>query len=162
MTPLPLVHARRWALFAALAVAASAAASAQPVPVQGVTVYRYLRPGEASVQLRVWGEVRQPGLYEVPPSTDLQSLLSFAGGPETAREEARVERTVIVEVTRAGGGLVFSAPLDGVAGWRPPALQDGDIVVVRQEVRERFDWRDALSVGTAVATVLILVFQTLR
>ena len=161
MTPSPF-RARWRVALATLAVAASAAASAQPVPVEGVTVYRFLRPGQASVQLRVWGEVRQPGLYEVPPSTDLPSLLSLAGGPETAQPEARVERTVVVEVTRAGGGLVFSAPLDGIAGWRPPPLQDGDIVVVREEVRERFDWRDALSLGTAVTTVLLLIAQVLR
>ncbi len=31
--------------------------------------------------INVWGQVRNPGRYEVPISTDLVQLLSFAGGP---------------------------------------------------------------------------------
>jgi hypothetical protein len=44
----------------------------------------YLAPGtdnELLVKVNVWGEVLQPGIFEVPDNTDLVSLLSIAGGP---------------------------------------------------------------------------------
>ena len=163
---MPRSHPRRaWAvrLIALVVFSTAGAASAQPVPTEGVTVYRYVRPGEAVVQVGVWGSVRQPGLYDVAVGTGLRDLLSLAGGPDVGREEARVERVTFVEVVRGGAdAVVFSSALDDLAGWSPPALADGDIVSVRQEVRERFGWRDALSVGTAVVTIAIFVLQSLR
>jgi protein involved in polysaccharide export with SLBB domain len=33
------------------------------------------------MQVNIWGFVKNPGRYEVPSSTDLIQLISFAGGP---------------------------------------------------------------------------------
>ncbi len=44
--------------------------------------YYYIsKPGEITMSINLWGYVRNPGRYEVPISTDLIQLLSYAGGP---------------------------------------------------------------------------------
>ena len=48
------------------------------------TASRYIfTPGADALMItvKVWGEVRQPGVYEVPIGVDLIELLSSAGGP---------------------------------------------------------------------------------
>jgi len=37
--------------------------------------------GKLSMVIRVWGEVKQPGVTMVPSDADLVSLLSYVGGP---------------------------------------------------------------------------------
>ena len=46
--------------------------------------------------INVWGSVGNPGRYEVPISTDLIQLLSFAGGPkpEAKMSSVRISRIV--------------------------------------------------------------------
>jgi hypothetical protein len=44
--------------------------------------YYYIgKPGELTMNINLWGAVKNPGRYEVPSSTDLVQLLSYAGGP---------------------------------------------------------------------------------
>jgi hypothetical protein len=59
--------------------------------------YYYLsKPGEISIQVNLWGFVRNPGRYEVPISTDLVQLISFAGGPQQEADISSVKITRIV------------------------------------------------------------------
>ncbi len=48
---------------------------------------------ELSIQVNVWGEVKQPGTLQIPENTDLLSLLSFAGGPT---ENARLSKVKLI------------------------------------------------------------------
>jgi NADH:ubiquinone oxidoreductase subunit F (NADH-binding) len=60
--------------------------------------YYYIsKPGEITMPINVWGHVRNPGRYEVPISTDLIQLLSFAGGP---MPEARLSAVKISRIVR--------------------------------------------------------------
>jgi len=44
--------------------------------------YYYIsKAGEITMQVNLWGFVKNPGRYEVPISTDIVQLVSFAGGP---------------------------------------------------------------------------------
>jgi hypothetical protein len=43
--------------------------------------YYISKPGEITMSINLWGMVKQPGRYEVPISTDMVQLLSYAGGP---------------------------------------------------------------------------------
>jgi predicted ThiF/HesA family dinucleotide-utilizing enzyme len=54
------------------------------------------------MQVNIWGFVRNPGRYEVPTTTDLVKLLSYAGGPEqdAVLDNVKVTRSV----TRISGG----------------------------------------------------------
>ena len=43
--------------------------------------YVNFRPGEPTTRVSVWGAVRNPGVYEVGPEFDVETVLSLAGGP---------------------------------------------------------------------------------
>lgn len=61
------------------------------------TAYYYIsKAGEITMPVNLWGAVKNPGRYEIPISTDLVELLSFAGGPtgNATLEEVRIIRTV--------------------------------------------------------------------
>ncbi|HEX2983063.1 MAG TPA: SLBB domain-containing protein, partial [Ignavibacteriales bacterium] len=40
------------------------------------------RPGELTKKVNLWGYVNNPGRYEVPASTNLIQLVTYAGGPK--------------------------------------------------------------------------------
>ena len=40
-----------------------------------------------------------------------------------------------------------------------PELQDGDLVTLTPESRQRFTWRDALSVTSSLASVALLILR---
>jgi protein involved in polysaccharide export with SLBB domain len=52
------------------------------------------KPGELTIQVNIWGSIRIPGRYEVPTSTDLIQLISYAGGPtvDADLDEVRITR----------------------------------------------------------------------
>ncbi|MCK5574140.1 MAG: SLBB domain-containing protein [Bacteroidetes bacterium] len=59
--------------------------------------YYYIsKPGEITMTVNVWGFVGNPGRYEVPISTDLVDLISFAGGPRPDADlsDVKISRTV--------------------------------------------------------------------
>ncbi len=68
---------------------------APTMPSASAASYYYVsKPGELTMQVNVWGYVHNPGRYEVPTSTDLIQLLSFAGGPiqDAKLDEVKVTR----------------------------------------------------------------------
>lgn len=56
--------------------------------------------------VKVWGEVRQPGIYEVPIGVDLVELLSSAGGPTTKAKLSKIK--IIHAEEEDGEDLVVS------------------------------------------------------
>jgi len=128
-----------------------------------VAYFYHARPGEATVQVSVWGTIPRPGIYEVPDTTDLDKLLTMAGGaPLEARREDREPPTITVRVYRPEDGdrsEIFEAPLDemlrGTASY--PSLRDDDIVVVETvRPKQPFGWRDVLSVASTLGTLTLL------
>jgi len=165
MPRIPALPLRRVFPLAALllAVGFAAPAQAQMTATPGVAVYRFAEPGQPTMDVRVWGAVRTPGLYQVERHTDLVELLTLAGGPLHAAETANVERTVTVRLARGDSGraVVFEAPLPDLlaAAATPPALQAGDVVTVDVTLRQRFGWRDGLAVLTGVGTLAVIVLN---
>jgi len=130
----------------------------------GVAVFRYAAPGEPTMDIRVWGAVRSAGIYQVEEETTLLDVLTLAGGPALPAETDRTEQTVRVQVVRDPAGartVVLASTLDDLTdpGVRLPGLQDGDLVTLTLESRQRFTWRDALSVTSSVASVVLLVLR---
>jgi protein involved in polysaccharide export with SLBB domain len=163
----PLFPSLRWALLLAVLLGGAAAAEAQLVTASpGVSVYRYAEPGQPTMDIRVWGAVRTPGVYQVERDTDLVELLTLAGGPLYDREIPNVERTVTVRLSRGESGrqVVFEAPLAALFAEAtvPPALQPGDVISVDVEVRQRFGWRDTLAVVSSVGTLAVIVLNILN
>ncbi|GEM_PF-641814 len=129
--------------------------------------YSYSEPGDITIQVNVWGTVRNPGLYEVPEGTRLSELFSLAGGP-TLNERRRNEvRNIRVQVTRlqgegsTGRRIVFDETMTGgvEAFATDPVLQSEDVVSVETVVRAPISWRDASTITSVVTSVAALALQ---
>jgi len=136
-----------------------------------VSYVYHAKPGEATVQISVWGTVPRPGIYEVPDTTDLDKLLTMAGGaPLEPLQEDRDPPKITVRVYRPQKGAeekakIFESKLDRMLqGQAPyPALRDNDIVVVETIKPDKpFDWRDALSVSSTLASLTLLGLRIFR
>jgi protein involved in polysaccharide export with SLBB domain len=128
-----------------------------------VAYFYHARPGEATVQVSVWGTVPRPGIYEVPDTTDLDKLLTMAGGaPMEARVEDQEAPTITVRVYRPGKNgrnQIFESELVRMLQGNPsyPSLRDDDIVVVETvRPKQPFGWRDVLSVLSTLGTLTLL------
>lgn len=132
---------------------------------EGMSFNRFVRPGEASVQIWVIADTRS-GLYEVGESLSLGELVVLTGagpGMTTARERRRTD----VKVYRGTNGtrdLIYDATLEDLV--REPAayptLQNGDVVMMQTHARQRFQWRDALTIVSAASTTILLIDRIRR
>jgi hypothetical protein len=127
-------------------------------PVGYASAYYYIaKPGELTMQVNLWGMVRNPGRYEVASTVDLVELLSLAGGPQ---EYADMSEVRITRITKSEKGVVKREHvvdlehLDSV----PPeelVLNPGDTIVI-----DPTSWpavRDAFSVVTTLAVIAAAV-----
>ena len=64
--------------------------------------YFVSKPGELTMQVNIWGYVRNPGRYEIPTSTDLVQLVSFAGGPSP---DAKLDEVKVTRFLKRDTGL---------------------------------------------------------
>lgn len=109
----------------------------------------------------VWGAVRNPGYFEVGPDVDAIRLLAIAGGPqgEGARASDVVNDATII-IVRPNAGVIYQASLeDFVFGTDVPALADGDALQVEVIRRNRFTFRDGLTIVGSVAAVILAVLR---
>lgn len=166
---LPLI--RRALLAAAplvLLLVAPAAEAQLTNPAPSVNIYRYAEPGQATMDVSVWGSVRTPGVYQIRPGTDLLQLLTYAGGPTAASvQSTREERTTYVRLSRVVDGrrvLAYDGLLDDLitAQGPLPELQQDDVLSVEVSVRQRFGWRDGLQIFSSVGTVAVIVLNIIR
>jgi hypothetical protein len=145
-----------------------------------VAYFYHARPGQATVQISVWGTIPRPGIYEIPDTTDLDKLLTMAGGaPLQPRTEDRDPAKITVRVYRpqsaaaseAGNDaesqsaprtMIFEAPLERMLAGKAqyPDLRDDDIVVVETvQPKEGFSFRDVLSVASTLGTLTLLALR---
>lgn len=127
--------------------------------------YYYIgKPGELTMQVNLWGAVKNPGRYEVPSGTDLVQLLSYAGGPLEAATLSDVKVTR-VERKEGGGSLrsEFRVDLEDLRDVDPAklALYPGDTVFLDysswETVRDVFIVVGVLATVTAATTNVIRV-----
>ena len=129
--------------------------------------FYYAQPAEATVQVAVWG-VPQPGLYEIPDSTDLDRLLSLAGGiPMQQRQENRKPPRITVRLyrpERSRQDPLLEARVENLLEGRvdPPRLRENDIVVVETVQPTSFTWRDGLSIGSTLLSLTLLVLRIMQ
>jgi hypothetical protein len=132
-----------------------------------VAYFYHAEPGDATVQVSVWGSISRPGVYEVPVETGLDLLLTMAGGaPIGERQEGRRPTQVTVRVYRPVEGdertLLFESNLDDMLTGQVsyPTFLDNDVIVVEAiQPRKRFTWRDAISVLSSVGTLTLLALR---
>lgn len=129
--------------------------------------YYYAEPGDLTMQVNVWGTVRNPGRYEVRTETDLGELLSYAGGPQLTRMREQDERTITIRVARVTEGrrtIVFETELDSMitSSEAYPVLEGGDVVTVETTEDPGFTWQDAIGTIGSVASIGLLVVRAIE
>jgi len=64
--------------------------------------YYISKPGELTMQINIWGSIHNPGRYEVPSSTDLIQLVSYAGGPNS---DAQLDHVRVTRFKKKDGKI---------------------------------------------------------
>lgn len=115
------------------------------------TPYKTTKPldEELLVPVSVWGEVRDPGYYDVPDGVNVSALISYAGGPT---EYANLTR---VRITRPGSGpspfVDIRRYLETGDETAVPVLKPGDTVYVARN--NKYAWREFVKVMSELAVV---------
>jgi hypothetical protein len=119
--------------------------------------YYLAKPGELTIQVNVWGAVRNAGRYEVPSTIDLVQLISYAGGPtsDAQLDDVRVVRAATKEGTSERETYVVN--LDDLSNTDNSklVLHPGDTITIG-----RSNWstvRDVMSIVSTVAIVTTAV-----
>lgn len=120
------------------------------------------KPGELTMQVNLWGAVKNAGRYEVPSSTDLVQLLSYAGGP---LESATLDDIKITRFIRRDSLLSrgeFHVNLEDLTKVELSklALQPGDTIFIDYSTWETV--RDVFIVVGVLATVTAAVTGVVR
>ena len=131
--------------------------------------YRFADPTDITIDLKVWGAVSNPGLYEVRQGMRLSTLLSLAGGPQGVSSDTRTRRMLTIRVWRPqpNGGpyqAIFEIKMENeiLVLNDDPVLLSGDVIVADELVRQRFNWRDGLAILTSVGTFILIFDQILK
>jgi len=90
---------------------------------------------EVLISIQVWGEVRSPGIYQAPTTTNLVEAISFAGGPTSRSDLGRVK---LVKALK-GKKMMFYDVNAYINGEKhdPPILDSGDLVYIPQSFTSR-------------------------
>ena len=124
--------------------------------------YYIAKPNELSMQVNIWGFVRNPGRYEVSTSTNLMELLSYAGGPS---EDAIIDDVLITRsFERSGGGppIQISVNLEDLSETNPSdlILYPNDTVYIDHSswinVRDLFVVLTTLAIVTSAAAQVVI------
>ena len=107
---------------------------------------------ELLMRVNVWGRVMHPGQYYVPASTDLVTLISAAGGPESR------SRLTDVRVVRGGSGNTSEVLEVNLKKYLKtgdkrliPSLRPEDTVIVNGSAWQLFT--EAMTVTGSVAII---------
>jgi protein involved in polysaccharide export with SLBB domain len=107
--------------------------------------------------VRVWGEVRQPGVYILTPKDDLMSIIGRAGGftPNA--------RTGVIEISRMNrnGTLTnrfvsIQRALRGVDAIGRQPIQSGDVIIAKTNLMKKYGPAIANHVFLGMSAILFL------
>lgn len=128
----------------------------------GVPYYVYAESGEATIQVYVVGGGAR-GIYEIGVGTRFDAFLALSAiGPGTDSPGSRQRVTVQLYRTDASGArqMLLEGRAEELVQADPstyPQLQDGDVISVEVRSRQRFGWRDGLSILTSLSSVIVLL-----
>ncbi len=124
------------------------------MPSASAAAYYYVsKPGELTMQVNVWGEVHQPGRYEVPSSTDLIQLLSYAGGPLQEADLGGVKVTRFLKRETGVSRGEFNVNLQDLSKVEQAklTLYPGDTVFI-----DRTGWASARDIFNVVVSSAVI------
>jgi hypothetical protein len=150
-----------FSLFSVHAFAQTSQSGLAPtLPSASAASYYYIaKPGELTMQVNVWGFVKNPGRYEVASSTDLIQLISFAGGPvQYAKlDEVKLTRQILNDSTGAKQEFILNLEHLDKLNQSSLALYPGDTIFI-----DHTAWltiRDVFSVVTTAAVITSAIAQ---
>ncbi len=114
----------------------------------------------ATIQVSVVGEVRNPGIVNIPPNTPLNQALLSAGGFNNSR--ARRRSVELVRLNPDGTVTKRDVPINlaqGISEQNNPTLRDNDIIVVNRNGIARVG--DTLGTALAPVTGVFSIFRIL-
>ena len=121
--------------------------------------FDYSDPQSINIKVSVWGFVKYPGKYIVPEYSNINDLLSYAGGPSDA---ARLENLRLMRTNNDSSQVIADINYKDVLMdltshdvSKSPALHPGDVLLVTGEPRYYF--RDYLSMGLSIISAVISV-----
>ena len=108
------------------------------------------------LRVAVGGEVRQPNLYSLPPTTTVAQAVALAGGPT---ERGRLDR---VRVSRAGGVITLDLAQPSATVARLPIRSGDQILVLRRREFVRDIIAPAGSIIGALAGIASIAIASRR
>lgn len=127
--------------------------------------YYYIsKPGEITMPINLWGHVRNPGRYEVPISTDIVQLVSYAGGPMAEANLSSVKIARVVRGVDAVRTVEFDVNLDHLDKLDEKArrLEPGDTIFIEANsvtFREVFDIATTTALIAATIANVLLAYK---
>ncbi|MFO7446278.1 MAG: SLBB domain-containing protein [Ignavibacteriaceae bacterium] len=119
--------------------------------------YDYADPEGLNIKVSVWGYVRYPGRYIIPANSNVNDLLSYAGGPSN---DTQLENMSLIRTNKdSSQSLIELKYTDFLFDERmrvinkPPQLEAGDVLIAPGEPRLYF--KDYLSITLSVVSTLI-------
>ncbi len=87
---------------------------------------------ELLVPVNIWGFVQKPGQYMVPNNTDLISLISYAGGPQSS---AKISKIRIVRIRSGMENQIIEVNVKKYLNTGKqeiiPVLKPGDTIIIK-------------------------------
>jgi protein involved in polysaccharide export with SLBB domain len=107
------------------------------------------------MSINLWGMVKQPGRYEVPISTDMVQLLSYAGGPMREADLAGVRVTRVERREDSFRKVEFVIDLSKLQRLDAQALslRPGDTIFIDA----KFSTGDFFNILTTVAVLVTAI-----
>lgn len=124
--------------------------------------YTFADPSDITIEVKVWGAVSNPGLYEIRQGVHLSTLFSLAGGPRNSVQNASTSRSFSLRLYRSQGEgepilLLEQYVEDGILLLNEdPTLMHGDLLVLEERVKQKFNWRDGVSILSVVGTLVLV------
>lgn len=120
-------------------------------------LYDYSDPEALNIKVSVWGFVKYPGRYIIPANTNVNELLSYAGGPT---DDSQLEKMSLIRTNQDSSQTVMELKYNDILFDEkmkvlssPPQVAAGDILIVPGEPRLYF--RDYLTITLSVVSTLI-------
>lgn len=130
------------------------------------TAFVFTTPEGINIEVSLWGYVQRPGLYKVPHTTDLISLISLAGGPkDNARlDDVRIIRNMYgqdsLQAKHSILRINIEEYIEGGDRTKVPTLKPGDTVILTGSAYTVFtQFMSVLRDIALVANTVLLVIQ---
>lgn len=158
-------------LLATVGLAVTAApVAAQSLPLSGfdeveaigTSYHKFVRSGEASIEVLVLSSTEGSGIYEVSQGLRLDQLLALIGGSSLGVSSPQQRGKVRVRLFREQVGLrslVYESEVKRmlVNEAENPVLQHGDVLAIEHSYKGRLAWRDAVSLVTVLTSLGLLL-----